>query len=299
MSSPCVIEVAVNGTTPTSVNPHVPRSPAEITADALACVEAGATIVHNHNDEPMVVSDGVHSPEPYIAAWEPILAAHPDVLLYATMASGGPGIAIETRWAHQIALARAGVSRMGLVDPGSVSLGPLDAEGLPAPTDLVYVNSFADARYMVERCAELRLAPSISIFDPSFLRVALAFRAGGALPRGSIVKLYFGGGIPFGLPPTRVGLEAYLAMLDGTGLPWSVAVLGGDVIGCGLAREAIERGGHVRVGLEDHAGPGTPTNAELVAAAARLVEACGRSVATPAETHAVLGLDTGGGTTPA
>jgi uncharacterized protein (DUF849 family) len=81
MSSPCVIEVAVNGTTPKSVNPHVPRTPAEITADALACVDAGATIVHNHNDEPMVVSDGVHSPEPYIAAWEPILAAHPDVLL--------------------------------------------------------------------------------------------------------------------------------------------------------------------------------------------------------------------------
>ena len=112
------------------------------------------------------------------------------------------------------------------------------------------------------------------------------------------MKLYFGGGIPFGLPPTRAGLDAYLAMLDGTGLPWSVAVLGGDVIGCGLAREAIERGGHVRVGLEDHAGPGTPTNAELVAAAARLVEACGRSVAAPAETHALLGLDTGGGTTP-
>jgi uncharacterized protein (DUF849 family) len=293
MSSPCVIEVAVNGTTPKSVNPHVPRTPAEITADALACVDAGATIVHNHNDEPMVVSDGVHSPEPYIAAWEPILAAHPDVLLYATMASGGPGIAIETRWAHQIALARAGVARMGLVDPGSVRLGPLDADGLPARTDLVYVNSFADARYMVERCAELRLAPSISIFDPSFLRVALAFRAAGALPRGAIVKLYFGGGIPFGLPPTRVGLDAYLAMLDGTGLPWSVAVLGGDVVGCGLAREAIERGGHLRVGLEDHAGRGTPTNAALVAAAARLVEACGRSVATPAETHALLGLDTG------
>jgi uncharacterized protein (DUF849 family) len=215
------------------------------------------------------------------------------------MASGGPGIAIEARWAHQIALARAGVSRMGLVDPGSVSLGPLDPHGLPAPTELVYINSFADVRYMVDRCAELRLAPSISIFDPSFLRVALAFRAAGALPRGAIVKLYFGGGIPFGLPPTPVGLDAYLAMLDGTGLPWSVAVLGGDVIGCGLAREAIERGGHVRVGLEDYAGPGTPTNAQLVAAAARLVEACGRTVATPAETHALLRLDTGDGGAPA
>jgi 3-keto-5-aminohexanoate cleavage enzyme len=299
VSTPCVIEVAVNGTTPKAVNPHVPRSPAEITADALACIEAGASIVHNHNDEPMAVPDGVHSAEPYFAAWEPIVAAHPGVLLYATMASGGPGIAIETRWAHQIALGRAGLSRMGLVDPGSVSLGGVDADGRPAPSDLVYVNSFADARYMVARCAELGLAPSISIFDPSFLRVALAFHAAGALPRGAIVKLYFGGdALPFGLPPTLAGLDAYLAMLDGTGLPWSVAVLGGDVIGCGLARAAIERGGHVRVGLEDHAGEGTPTNAELVAAAASLIAACGRRVATPLETQAVLGLDTGGPAVP-
>jgi 3-keto-5-aminohexanoate cleavage enzyme len=30
-----------------------------------------------------------------------------------------------------------------------------------------------------------------------------------------------------------------------------VAVLGGDVVACGLAEQAIRRGGHVRVGLED------------------------------------------------
>jgi uncharacterized protein (DUF849 family) len=244
-----------------------------------------------HNDEPLTAPDGVHSPDPYVAAWRPIVAAHPDVLLYATMASGGPGIAIETRWAHQIALAEAGLSRMGLVDLGSVSLGPLDDAGLPAPVAVVYVNTFADTRYMVERCAALGLAASISIFDPSFLRVALAFHAAGALPPGAIVKLYFGGDrMPFGLPPTPASLDAYLAMLDGSGLPWLVAVLGGDVLDCGLARAAIERGGHVRVGLEDHAGADTPANVDLVRAAARLVEDCGRRVATAAETHRILGL---------
>jgi uncharacterized protein (DUF849 family) len=51
MTSPCVIEVALNGATTTATNPHVPRRPAEITADALACIDAGAAIVHNHNDE--------------------------------------------------------------------------------------------------------------------------------------------------------------------------------------------------------------------------------------------------------
>lgn len=193
VTEPCIIEVALNGVTPKALNPRVPRSPAETTADALACIAAGATVVHNHNDEPMWVDDGVHAAAPYIDAWRPILAEHPDVLLYATQPSGGPGIAIETRWAHHVELARAGVSRVGLVDPGSVSLGG----------DRVYINTHDDARYMVERCAELGLAPSVSIFDPSFLRVALAFHRAGELPRGALIKLYFGGdALPFGLPAT-------------------------------------------------------------------------------------------------
>lgn len=136
MAEPCIIEVAVNGVTTRATNPHVPRTPAEITADALACIAAGATIVHNHNDEPMWVPDGVHPSAPYLQAWRPILAKHPDVLPYATQASGGPGIAIETRWKHHVELARAGVPRVGLVDPGSVSLG----------ADRVYINTHDDAR---------------------------------------------------------------------------------------------------------------------------------------------------------
>src|SRR3954470_7240020 len=172
MSAPCIIEVALNGVTTKDANPHVPRTPAEITSDALACIEAGATVVHNHNDEFVIAEGGIHSAGPYAEAWKPILAAHPEALLYATMAGGGVGISIEARWSHQVELARAGLLRIGLVDPGSVSLGLLDEAGLPFPLDLVYVNTFADAHGMIDRCAEFGLAPSISIFDPSFLRVA-------------------------------------------------------------------------------------------------------------------------------
>lgn len=285
-----MIEAALNGVTAKDVNPYVPRTPTEITTDALACISAGATIVHNHNDEPLFVADGVHASAPYAEAWRPVLEAHPDVLLYTTMASGGPGIQIQTRWDHQVALAEEGLLTLGLVDPGSVSLGLLDEDGLPLPLDLVYVNTHADARYMVERCAELGLAPSISIFDPSFLRVALAFHEAGALAPGGIIKLYFGGRIPFGLPPTEASLDAYLSMLDGTGLPWLVAVLGGDVISTGLAQAALDRGGHVRVGLEDFAGARTPTNVQLVNELREVIERSGRHVATPAETRRLLGL---------
>lgn len=284
------IEVALNGATLKSANPHVPRSPAEIAADALACIDAGASIVHNHNEEGLWTSDGTHAAGPYIEAWRPVLARHPDVLLYPTMASGGPGISISARWGHNAELARAGVCGVGLVDPGSVSFGFLDADGLPRPLDLVYVNTHADALHMFSQCAELGLAPSISIFDPSFLRVALAFSNAGRMPPGAMVKLYFGGALLFGLPPTRASLDAYVDMLAGSGLAWSVAVLGGDVVRCGLAQLALDRGGHLRVGLEDYAGPRTPTNVELVEEAAALAARCGRKVATIAETRARLGV---------
>jgi hypothetical protein len=141
---------------------------AEITEAALAGIESGASIVHNHNDEPMFTADGVHAVEPYLAAWRPVLE--------------------------------------------------------------------------------------------------------------------------FGLRPTVTALEAYLELLEPSGLPWSVAVLGGDVVGCGLAELAIRRGGHVRVGLEDYAGPGEPSNLELLRAAIALIEALGRAPTSIAQARRILGV---------
>ena len=155
----------------------------------------------------------------------------------------------------------------------------------------MYQTTFGDVRWMMDYFREHRLAPSVSIFEPGWLRLALAYHARGELPRGTLIKLYFGGGSPlFGLPPTRPGLEAYLSMLRGTGLPWLVAVQGGDVLAGGLAQLALENGGHVRVGLEDYDGPRQPRNEELVREVAVLAEAAGRPVATPGEAARILDL---------
>ena len=108
-----------------------------------------------------------------------------------------------------------------------------------------------------------------------------------------MVKLYFGGAghrLSFGLPPTGPSLDAYRAMLEPTGLPWSVAVLGGDVIGSGLARLALDRGGHGRVGLEDFAGESRPSNQQLVRDLEMLCDELGRPIATCADARRILGL---------
>jgi uncharacterized protein (DUF849 family) len=293
--TPVIIEAAINGATSRERNPTVPLVPAEIAADALRCFAAGAAIVHNHIDD--FALSGTAAAERYLEAWRPIARERPDAILYATVAIGG---SIAERFAHVAALADSGLMRMGVFDPGSVNLGAAGDDGLPGPLEFVYANSYGDIAYVADLLARHRLGPSVSIFEPGFLRTMLGYHRAGRLPRGAFVKLYFGGaqgylggsasGVTFGLAPTPTALAAYLELLGDCDLPWGVAVVGGDVVASGLARLALERGGHVRVGLEDYAGPRIPDNAELVAEVARLAREVGRPVASPAEAARVLGL---------
>jgi 3-keto-5-aminohexanoate cleavage enzyme len=289
---PVIIEVAVNGVTKKDANPNVPITPDEIAGDAVACLAAGAAIVHEHD----MVGDPESSASLALEAYQQVLAERPDALLYPTTAFGSPEI--EYRWRHHFTLADKGVLRMAFLDPGSANLGGLGPDGVPRPTPYVYTNTFADIAWIVEQCERLRLGPSMAIFEPGFLRVALAYERAGRMPAGAFAKLYFGGGtsggglsgLAFGLPPTRPSLDAYLAMLDDSRLPWAVAVLSGDCVESGMARWALEAGGHVRVGLEDFGGGRTPTNEELVREVVALAGEVGRPVATPTEAAALLGL---------
>jgi len=293
MSPPVIIEAAINGATSKERNPHTPVTPEEISAAALASFAAGAAIVHNHIDDFSLT--GETAARRYLAGWEPVLRARPDAILYPTVAIGGSA---EERFAHVAPTARA--ARMGVLDPGSVNLGAAGEDGLPGAIDVVYKNSYGDIRYVVDLLARHRLGPSISIFEPGFLRTTLVYHRAGKLPPGAFVKFYFGGdhsylggtrsGVTFGLPPTRTALDAYLELLGDSGLPWAVAVIGGDVVETGLARLALERGGHVRVGLEDYAGKRRPRNDELVAEVVALAREVGRPPATTKETRHLLSL---------
>jgi uncharacterized protein (DUF849 family) len=285
MPTPVLLEAAINGTTTKARNPNVPRTPAEITAEALACIDAGATLVHNHTDDP--IFDGVtaaHSPDPYIEAWRPVLEKQPDAFLYPTMTGGGPHTTALQRYGHLPAIARAGYLTMGIVDPGSVNIGTFDPDGQPGTQDMIYQNSHADVRYMIDTCEALGVPINFSIFDGSFMRSAAAYIRAGRVRQGGIVKIFFGSPFAsFGIPASEAALVAYLEMLEGCELPWSVAIPGGDLLASDVAGLALERGGHLRIGLEDYAGPGTPTNVELLERAAKLCREVGRPVARPHE----------------
>ena len=290
-----VLEVAVNGGTSKEKNPHVPQTPEEIRADAVACFDAGATIVHAHNSGYELT--GQAAADDYLAAWRGILAERPEMLWYPTLAAGGD-VGMAQMMAHLPLIAAEVPLRLAGFDPGSTNLGGPGPDGLPV--GVVYGVSYDDVRTGFDLCADHGFGPSLGIYEPGSLRTTLAWHAAGRLPRGTMIKLYFGGpyglfathpGVTFGLPPTEAALLAYLEMLEGVDLPWSVSVWGGDLMASPIARLALERGGHLHVGIEEFYDAGrSPTNLELVEEALALAQAVGRRVATPGEAVKLLDL---------
>jgi 3-keto-5-aminohexanoate cleavage enzyme len=290
-ASPVIIEVALNGVTTKRHNPLAPVRADELSADAIACLDAGATIVHTHADN--LGAPVAELTTRYADCFRAILAARPAALLYPTI---GFGASVAERFGHVGSLAAEGLVHAAAVDPGSVNLGGTGPDGLPPPMEFVYTNPFADIRYAFDLAARHRIGPSVAIFEPGFLQVVLAYFDAGALPPGTLVKLYFaaggyltGGRALWGAPPIAEALDLYLAMLGERPIPWAIAVVGGSLLAHPqLVADALGRGAHLRVGLEDWStGPG---NVEQVARVVALVQDAGRSVATAPETVDLLAL---------
>lgn len=283
-ATPVWLEVALNGTWGTGRQPLAPVTAEQLVAQAIACADAGAAVVHLH------AFDDAGRPreayELYAPVFEAIRSAR-DVVCYPTVPMGPVPAADlaagRARYDTVDRLARAGLVEWAVVDPGSVVVATTDQ--LAAGEDgFLYANGASDVRAGLAVCAEHRLVPSFAVYEPGFTRLGAALRDPAA-PR-PVHRFMFSDSFAFGFPPATWALDAHLALLTecDPGAPWMVAGLGvelGD-----LAEVAVERGGHVRVGLED-APLGCPrSNLELVAGAVAGIEGAGRRVATPAEVRA-------------
>jgi uncharacterized protein (DUF849 family) len=103
-----------------------------------------------------------------------------------------------------------------------------------------------------------------------------------------VYRLMFSDTFAFGFPPRPYALAAHLALLaeEASGAPWMIAGLGVDIRP--LVREAVQHGGHVRVGLEDASFGTSMTNRTLVEEAVDLVRRAGAEPATVKEMRAML-----------
>jgi len=250
-------------------------------------------LIHNHIDDPYL--EGEAAADEYGRGWAGILASEPEAILCPTMAASA---GIAGRISHFAACAGQHGARMAPLDPGSMNM-PLSGGSATTASMLSYVNSYETIATVLDELGRLGLGASMGIYEPGFLRAAVAFHRAGKLPRGSFIKFYFFGGrnyfdgkdcIGFGLSPSASALEAYLEIIGDSGLPWAVAVVGGCLIESGMARLALEKGGHIRLGLEDFAGDRTPTNMQLLEEVVSLARSLGRNPAGSAGTARILGL---------
>jgi 3-keto-5-aminohexanoate cleavage enzyme len=284
------IEVALNGPWSRDLQPLIPISVEKIVEDGIACARAGAAVVHVHAYD---VETGRQKDDAdlYVAIIEGIRAKE-DVIVYPTVPFAGHVDAPEmmtaqVRFAHTETLARRGLLEWAVVDPGSTNITRL--EDIPAGKEgFVYANPESHIRRGLELATRYKFHPGYALYEPAFVRLGAALeRAYRDVPQ-CIYRFMFSDGLSFGFPPRRYGLDAFLHLLEEEAphAPWMIAGLDVDITS--LIPYAVERGGHVRVGLEDARFGARKSNVQLVEEAVRLVRAAGKEPATTGEIRQAL-----------
>ena len=279
------VEVALNGAWTQRVQPRMPITPQQIISEALACAEAGASVVHFHAYD---AASGEQTTElDVVAGILEGIRARADVIAYPTIrylsnAQQIQADAGQLRNAHVPALAQRGLLEWLVIDPGSFNLVSTRDVQRRKP-GAVDINMPDAIRHALAIATTHRLHPGLAIYEPGYLRLAAALiQAADDVP-APLYRLMFSDQFTFGFPPTPLALRAYLALLADLApdVPWMMAGLGVDLRA--LIPLAVELGGHVRVGLEDWTLGSSETNLDLVTQAVRQISQAGGKTASAAE----------------
>lgn len=252
----------------------MPISVTEQVESTHEAFEAGASICHAH------VRNDDESP-----------SSNPDRFaeLFAGVAKYCPGMVIQFSTGGR---SGAGHERGGMIplcpDMCSLSVG---SNNFPTR---VYANPPELVDWLAAQMKTHQVIPEIECFDLSHLYQARLMHDDGRLP--TIPYCQFVLGVRNALPADRHAFDCMLATqrhLFGDA-PWCAAGIGRH------QREvnhwAIAAGGHARTGLEDNIRLDgktlAPSNAALVRLTVGIAEQYERTVATPEQTRAILGLQT-------
>jgi 3-keto-5-aminohexanoate cleavage enzyme len=274
VSDPCVIAVAITGSVPRKKdNPAVPITVAEQVESTHAAFEAGATLVHIHvrNDDESPSSD----PERFGRVQEGVRAHCPGMIVQ--FSTGGRG-------RDQAARGNALDLRP---DMASLSTGSVNFPSI------VYENAPALVVDLATRMQCHSVLPEIEVFDLSHLHGAKRLVEAGLMNERPHVQFVMG--VKNAMPAEEHLLDILLGELRRV-LPhatWTGAGIGRNQ--AQVMDWVLARGAHgVRTGLEDNVRVDktrlASSNAELVTLAAAAIVRHGRSVATPAQARAMLGL---------
>ncbi|MEF2549867.1 3-keto-5-aminohexanoate cleavage protein [Aurantimonas sp. A2-1-M11] len=298
-----VITCAVTGAihTPT-MSPHLPITPDQIVADAVAAAEAGAAILHLHARNPET-----GQPDQTIEAFErflPRIKQQTNAVINIT-SGGSPYMKVEervrpaARFKPEVASLNMGSMNFGLfhlLDKYKEFKHPWEKEHLANTKDLVFRNTFKDIEYILDTCYDNGTRFEFECYDIGHLYNLKHFLERGLVKPPLFVQSVFGllGGIgPH--PEDVMHMKRTADRLFGDQYRWSV--LGAGRHQLAIAAQAASMGGNIRVGLEDSlwagAGKLATSNADQVRLARSIIEGLGLEVATPDEARGILELKGG------
>lgn len=293
---PAIVEVGLNEAAPRALNPHVPYSASECSADALRCGDAGAAVVHWHARDAATGAQRLDDAQLYGEAFAPMRRA--GLLAYPSYPV--EPLSLDGRFGHCWTLREQHGLEMAPVDVGSVSVVPWDERtrtfvGLDALGEqAVVVNPLPLTLAALENIQALGMVPSLTSFDVGNTRTVALLAESGALRGPIYLKIFLSGSWAVGPTPTEEAIEYHLHQLPpDLDVAWVLVpyALSDARLVERLCRRALALGGGIRVGIGDTpAAFPSCSNADVVRMAARWVEDSGRRVASPADVRARLGL---------
>ena len=252
-----VLAVAPNGGRKTKADhPALPLSADELARTAAECLERGASMIHLHVRD----AEGRHclDPEAYRATIASICQEVGDRLVLQ--------ITSESLGQYSPAEQRAAVLK---TNPEAVSLA-LRELAPEAPDE-------RDFCVFLGKLKQMRVWPQIILYTPAEAERLGMMVKQGLIPFDKLSVLYVLGRYSLTRTALPRDLLPFLAPDMPRFYPWSVCAFGRRETACVTAAALL--GGHARVGFENNValpdGTRAGSNAELVGAAARALEAVG------------------------
>jgi len=289
---PLIICVACNGGIQgKEANEFIPETADEIAASVEGAYGAGAAMVHIHARDPQQLTQGARETETWSEVLRKVRQRCPEIIINATTGAG-PGMSMEERSA--CLAAGPEVASLNLAPDMSKFKLKERRPPLPYPRPALEIDECIPFTYgqIHQFAAEMKqrgIKPELEIYHPG-----CAWVVNYLIEHDLIEKPYWMQtvmGYQTGSFPT---VENVLQLLKEfpDGALWLCSAIGPFQLP--LTTLATLMGGHVRVGLEDNVyysrGRKAKSNAELVQRTVRIANELNRSVATPAQARAMLGL---------
>ncbi|MEN9467877.1 MAG: hypothetical protein RL081_1878 [Pseudomonadota bacterium] len=284
-----ILTCALTGVLTNPKQHPVPVTPAQMAAEARDAFNAGASIMHVHvrNQEEGMGHMPSWDPEVMASVVDAIRAACPGVIINLTTGVVGKDVS------GPLACIRRVKPEIAACNAGSLNYLKIKEDGNWAWPPMVFDNPVSKVQQFLDVMAECGTHPEFECFDVGIVRAVGMFVKNGMLkpemgrPEYNLVM-----GVASGMP-CDADLLALLPQWMVPNSVWQATLIGRQEI-WPVHQKTADLGGMLRTGLEDTFylpnGERAKGNGELITELAACAARAGRSIASPQEARALLGL---------